>query len=136
LIDELTQEFIAQQDSRIEDVVSTLGLGDKFIGPLENISAAHLSSGQKARLALLPLLLTDKPIVIFDEWAANQDPEFKEIFYHQILPALRTKNKLIMVITHDNRFFDVADRVVHLDDGLVVARPDKVGSTGERGGGR
>ncbi|NQY62445.1 MAG: cyclic peptide export ABC transporter [Alteromonadaceae bacterium] len=82
-------------------------------------STTSLSDGQKKRLALLVLLLEDRDICLFDEWAADQDPRFKEIFYKKILPNLKAKNKVIIVITHDDRFFELADQIVVMEDGKL-----------------
>lgn len=85
-----------------------------------DLESSELSSGQKARLALVPVLFSDKPIVIFDEWAAHQDPEYKWVFYHELLPNLKRRNKVVIVITHDDRYFDIADRVIYFESGKVV----------------
>ncbi|MCB1035646.1 MAG: cyclic peptide export ABC transporter, partial [Acidobacteria bacterium] len=76
---------------------------------------------QRKRLALVTALLEDRPVYLFDEWAADQDPEFKEVFYHQLLPELKARGKTAIVISHDDRYYDVADRVVKLDTGRVVS---------------
>jgi putative ATP-binding cassette transporter len=65
--------------------------------------------------------LEDRPLCLFDEWAADQDPGFKEIFYHEILPDLQRKGKTVFVITHDDRYFHVADRIIRLDYGKIAA---------------
>ena len=83
------------------------------------LSTIDLSQGQRKRLALLTAYLEDRPIYLFDEWAADQDPLFKEIFYHQLLPELKAKNKALIVISHDDRYYDVADRVIKLDYGKL-----------------
>ena len=82
-----------------------------------------LSRGQHKRLALLVACMEDRPIFVFDEWAAEQDPEFKEIFYRQILPELRQRGKAVVAITHDDRYFSAADRVLTLVDGRLVRLP-------------
>jgi putative ATP-binding cassette transporter len=79
-----------------------------------------LSQGQRKRLALLAAYLEDRPICLFDEWAADQDPLFKKVFYTQLLPELRARGKAVVVISHDDRYFDVADRIVRLDDGRLA----------------
>jgi putative pyoverdin transport system ATP-binding/permease protein len=84
------------------------------------ISNTNLSQGQRKRLALITALLEDKPIYLFDEWAADQDPEFKEYFYKEILPELRAQGKTLIVISHDDRYFPVADRIIQLDEGHIV----------------
>jgi len=63
--------------------------------------------------------LEDRPIYVFDEWAADQDPVFKEVFYLQLLPELRAKGKTIIVISHDDRYYYVADRIIKLDYGKI-----------------
>ena len=60
------------------------------------------------------------PSCIFDEWAANQDSSFKQIFYHELLPELRAAGKALVVISHDESHFDIADRVIRIQDGRVL----------------
>ena len=83
-------------------------------------STVELSQGQRKRLALVTAYLEDRPIYVFDEWAADQDPQYKEIFYRTLLPDLRARGKLVIVITHDDRYFHLGDHVVKLEDGKVV----------------
>jgi putative ATP-binding cassette transporter len=84
------------------------------------LSTTDLSQGQRKRLALLTAYLEDRPVYLFDEWAADQDPHFKNVFYHELLPALRARGKTVFAISHDDRYYDVADRVIKLDYGQVV----------------
>lgn len=83
-------------------------------------STISLSDGQKKRLALLVAFLEDRDIYLFDEWAADQDPVFKQVFYHSILPELKARNKAVVVISHDDRFFHVADKVLVMEDGKLI----------------
>ncbi|WP_322053069.1 cyclic peptide export ABC transporter [Paraburkholderia bannensis] len=83
-------------------------------------STLGLSQGQRKRLALLVAYLEDRPFYLFDEWAADQDPLFKDVFYRNLLPALKAKGKTIIVITHDDRYFHLADRYIKLDYGQIV----------------
>jgi putative ATP-binding cassette transporter len=83
------------------------------------LSTIDLSQGQRKRLALLTAYLEDRPCYIFDEWAADQDPEFKTIFYHHLLPELKARGKMVLVITHDDRYYGVADRIIKLEDGRL-----------------
>ena len=83
------------------------------------LSTTALSQGQRKRLALLVAYLEDRPIYLFDEWAADQDPVFKDVFYKQFLPDLKTKGKTVFVISHDDRYFSLADRIIKLDHGNV-----------------
>jgi putative ATP-binding cassette transporter len=110
------------------DGITTLardGLERLGLAPLVSVrgstfSTVELSQGQRRRLALLGALLEDRPILIFDEWAANQDSSFKQIFYHKLLPELRAAGKALLVISHDESHFDIADRVIRIQDGRVL----------------
>jgi putative ATP-binding cassette transporter len=88
-------------------------------------STTNLSQGQRKRLALLTAYLEDRPVYLFDEWAADQDPVFKKVFYTQLLPELKARGKAVLVISHDERYFGRADRVVRLDYGKLA--PDLPG---------
>ncbi|MFM0160557.1 cyclic peptide export ABC transporter [Paraburkholderia sediminicola] len=83
-------------------------------------STLELSQGQRKRLALLVSYLEDRPFYLFDEWAADQDPLFKDVFYRRLLPELKAKGKTVVVITHDDRYFHLADRYIKLDFGQVI----------------
>ena len=85
----------------------------------KTLSTLELSQGQRKRLALLTAYLEDRPIYVFDEWAADQDPQFKEVFYYELLARLKAAGKTAIVISHDDRFYQVADRVVKLNYGLI-----------------
>ena len=83
------------------------------------LSTLDLSQGQRKRLALLTSYLEDRPIYLFDEWAADQDPVFKRLFYLELLPELRRRGKTIFVISHDDAYFHLADRVLRFESGQV-----------------
>lgn len=83
-------------------------------------STTALSQGQRKRLALLIAYLEDRPLYLFDEWAADQDPGFKEVFYDKLLPELRDQGKTILVISHDDRYFAIADRIIKLEYGKLL----------------
>ena len=84
-----------------------------------SFSTLDLSQGQRRRLALTAYL-EDRPIYVFDEWAADQDPQYKEIFYKTLLPDLCKRGKLVVVITHDDRYFHLGNQVIKLEDGKAV----------------
>lgn len=92
------------------------------------LSTTKLSQGQRKRLALLTAYMEDRSIYVFDEWAADQDPAFKRVFYHNFLPALKAKGKAVLVISHDERYYNVADRVIQLDYGRITDLPLSVQS--------
>jgi putative ATP-binding cassette transporter len=84
------------------------------------LSTTNLSQGQRRRLALLTAYLEDRPIFVLDEWAADQDPSYRKVFYMQILPELKRRGKTIVVVTHDDRYFHLGDQLLKLDYGALV----------------
>ena len=105
---------------RSGELLARLGLEGVVRFDGSAFSTVDLSQGQKRRLALLTACLEARPICLFDEWAANQDPSFKRIFYREVLPELRAAGKTLVVISHDDEYLGVADRVVRLRDGRIV----------------
>ncbi|MNT63726.1 ABC transporter ATP-binding protein YojI [compost metagenome] len=85
-----------------------------------SFTTTDLSTGQRKRLALVNAWLEERPVLVFDEWAADQDPTFRRIFYTELLPDLKRLGKTIIVISHDDRYFDVADQLVRMHAGNVV----------------
>lgn len=108
-------------DSRASELMALLQLQHKVKVENGRLSTTDLSQGQRKRLALLTAYLEDRPIYLFDEWAADQDPYFREIFYRELLPSLKAAGKTAVVISHDDRYYGVGDRVVRLENGKVVA---------------
>jgi putative ATP-binding cassette transporter len=106
-------------DGRAADYLGKLDLAHKVCVKNGVLSTTELSQGQRKRLALLTAYLEDRPFLVFDEWASDQDPQFKEVFYTQLLPELKDRGKAVLVITHDDRYLRVADRVVKLDSGKI-----------------
>lgn len=82
-------------------------------------STIDLSTGQKKRLALISAILEDKPLLVLDEWAADQDPHFRRKFYDVLLPRLKAAGKTVIAVTHDDRFFHLADRRLHMEEGQL-----------------
>ncbi|MET0124471.1 MAG: ATP-binding cassette domain-containing protein, partial [Pseudomonas caspiana] len=89
-------------------------------------TTTDLSTGQRKRLALVSAWLEERPVLVFDEWAADQDPTFRRIFYTELLPDLKRLGKTIIVISHDDRYFDVADQIVRMRAGSVVTETESV----------
>jgi putative syringomycin transport system ATP-binding/permease protein len=104
------------------EYLAKLGLAEKVrINGRNYTTTKALSNGQRKRLALLCVYLEDRPIYVLDEWAADQDPPFKEFFYESLLPDLKGRGKCVIVITHDDRYFELADRIIKLSDGHIVS---------------
>ncbi len=110
-------------DVQAEEYLSRLHLNHKVKIVDGRLSTTALSTGQRKRLALLTAYLENRPFYMFDEWAADQDPLFKDIFYRELLPELKRRGKTVLVITHDDRYFHLADRVLKLDYGQLVVMP-------------
>ena len=106
-------------DQRVQGYLQQLELDHKVQVNNGVLSTINLSQGQRKRLALLTTYLEDRPIYVFDEWACDQEPRFRKLFYTQILTDLKAKGKTVIVITHDEHYFQLADHLVKLDYGKV-----------------
>jgi putative ATP-binding cassette transporter len=106
-------------DDESRKYLDILQLSQKLEVKDGKLSTIDLSQGQRKRLALLHAYLEDRPIYVFDEWAADQDPQYKQIFYYQLLPELKSRGKTVVVISHDDRYYGLADRVIKLESGRV-----------------
>ncbi len=119
LFERLLGISITDLDPQAQDYLVKLQLDHKVKIRNGILSTTALSQGQRKRLALLTAYLENRPIYLFDEWASDQDPLFKEIFYHQMLPELKRTGKTVLVISHDDQYFHSSDRLVKLDYGKV-----------------
>jgi putative ATP-binding cassette transporter len=115
-------------DARADHYLFELELDDKVQIKDGAFSTTALSQGQRKRLALLTAFLEDRPIYVFDEWAADQDPHYREIFYRRLLPDLKARGKTVLVISHDDRYYHLGDRIIRLEYGKIGA--DMSGSLG------
>jgi putative pyoverdin transport system ATP-binding/permease protein len=104
----------------IEEYLDILKINGKVSVKDGKFSTIKLSTGQRKRLALLISYLEDKPAFFFDEWAADQDPEFRSFFYTDLLPKLKAKGKAVIAITHDDRYFSEADKLIKMEMGKIV----------------
>jgi putative pyoverdin transport system ATP-binding/permease protein len=120
LFDRILNGHRAGADDRARDYLTRLHLDHKVTITEGVFSTTQLSQGQRKRLALLCAYLEDRPFYLFDEWASDQDPLFKDVFYSKLLPELRSRGKAVLVITHDDRYFSCADRLIRLDYGQIV----------------
>lgn len=121
LFEQLPKESGEFTDDMALKHLELLQLNEKVNVKNGRLSTILLSQGQKKRLALLCAFLEDRPVYVFDEWAADQDPIFRDIFYMQILPDLKRRGKAVLAVTHDERYFHLADRVVKLDSGMLIS---------------
>ncbi len=104
---------------QVAQLLQQLQIAHKTAYGDNGFTRTNLSTGQRKRIAMVVALLEDRPLYIFDEWAADQDPEFRHYYYEQLLPDLKRRGKTVLAISHDDRYFHCADRVVTLDYGTV-----------------
>ncbi len=121
------------EPERVHAMLARMGLQDKVTYADGEFSTLALSTGQRKRLAMVVTLLEDQEIFLFDEWAADQDSGFREVFYHDLLPELRSRGKTVIAVTHDDRFWSCCDRRLHMDLGQLMPAPDHApAGTGDR----
>lgn len=104
---------------RIQQFLSQFSLAQKTTFETDHFTNIQLSTGQRKRLAMIVALLEDRPVYLFDEWAAEQDPEFRQYFYDQLLPDLAAQGKTVIAVTHDERYFHVAHRIIKMELGYI-----------------
>lgn len=105
----------------LREQLEDLGIGHKLPEDLASgLAPDKLSTGQRKRLALALALTEDRPVLFLDEWAADQDPASREKFYRERLPAMKATGKAVLAISHDDRFFDVADRRYQMEEGRLT----------------
>ena len=98
-----------EQEPRAQALLEKMEIAHKTSITNGKITNRALSTGQRQRLAMVVTLLSDRPVLVFDEWAATQDPEHRSLFYDVLLPELRAQRKLVIVVSHDDRYFHLAD---------------------------
>jgi putative ATP-binding cassette transporter len=119
LFEKLYDVDLHGKEQELKNHLEMLRLQDKVNVSENSFTTIDLSGGQRKRLALLRCYLEDRPIYLFDEVAADQDPEFRRFFYRDLLPKMKEKGKMVIAITHDDHYFDVADRVIKMDLGKI-----------------
>lgn len=107
------------RQEEVDNYLKILKLEGKVTINEDIYSTIELSGGQRKRLALLQCYLEDSPVYLFDEWAADQDPEYRNFFYRTLLPEMKRQGRIIIAITHDDHYFDVADRVFKMTQGRL-----------------
>lgn len=103
----------------VRGLIAQMQLDDKTSFEKGRFTKRKLSTGQRKRLAMVVTMLEDRPICVFDEWAADQDPVFRKYFYEELLPLLQRKGKTVIAVSHDDRYFRCADRVVTMEEGKI-----------------
>lgn len=118
----LFEEFFGNEDfdkKKAREYLKLFEIEEK-VGIEENgFSTVDLSTGQRKRLALIAALLENNPVIVLDEWAADQDPYFRKKFYEEILPYLKKEGFTILAITHDDRYYHCADKIFKMEFGKL-----------------
>ena len=102
---------------RVSGLLAKVDLAHKVKYEAGRFSTTALSTGQRKRLAMVVALIEDRPIYVLDELSADQDPAFRRRYYEELLPELKARGKTLIVVSHDDRYFGMADRVVVMQDG-------------------
>jgi putative ATP-binding cassette transporter len=104
----------------IHDLIAMMELADKTGFRDGAFTDLNLSTGQRKRIAMIVSMLERCPINVFDEWAADQDPQFRDRYYYELIPQLKREGRTVFVISHDDRYFTTADRVLKMQDGRLT----------------
>lgn len=107
------------KEEETDKLIEMLELQGKISVHDKAFTTISLSTGQRKRLALIVAILEQRQFIILDEWAADQDPHFRFIFYTQIIPYLKSLGKTIIAVTHDDAFYHCADELMYLKMGSI-----------------
>jgi putative pyoverdin transport system ATP-binding/permease protein len=105
--------------ARIHSLLERLDMQNKVSVQDGAFSTIDLSTGQRKRLAFVVSELEDKQVIVLDEWAADQDPHFRRIFYEELLQDLKARGKIVICVTHDDRWFHLGDRLYNMNEGRI-----------------
>ena len=106
--------------ARLEEALRLLDIRQKLPADLASgYDAESLSTGQRKRLALALAIAGNRPVLVLDEWAADQDPATRARFYNELLPMLKASGKTVVAVTHDDRYFGCADARYHMEEGRM-----------------
>ncbi|WP_275286061.1 multidrug ABC transporter permease/ATP-binding protein [Halomonas elongata] len=113
------QEGASPDPALVEDWLDRLDMEEKLHFDGDRVTNPQLSQGQRKRLALLLAIAEQRDFLLLDEWAADQDPQFRRTFYQALLPRLRELGKTVLAVSHDDAYFDHADRLLEMRDGRL-----------------
>lgn len=112
--------YSLQKNSQYQELLKIMELDKIIIDDRDESARRQFSKGQSKRMSMIFALLENKPILVLDEWAADQDPYFRNFFYEKLLPKLKKEGKTIIAVTHDDAYFKHADRIVKFDYGQIA----------------
>lgn len=110
-------DYVTSQEaiSKSEAMLSAVGLKDKV-----NYYPESLSGGQKQRIAIARALVNNPPLVLADEPTAALDKQSGRDVVEIMQGLAKEQGTSILLVTHDNRILDIADRIVEMEDGLLA----------------
>ena len=104
-----------EMKERAADMLKQVGLGDRL-----DYYPDKLSGGQKQRVAIARALVSHPAIVLADEPTAALDSKSGRDVVNVMQKLAREQGSTILLVTHDDRILDIADRIVHLEDGKLL----------------
>lgn len=113
-------DYSLVNNEKYKKLLKTMQLDNLILDDNEESARKKFSKGQSKRISMILALLEDKPILVLDEWAADQDPHFRKFFYEELLPKLKEEGKTIIAVTHDDAYFHLANRIIKFDFGKIV----------------
>lgn len=113
-------DYSLENNDKYRKLLETMELDKVIVDDKEESARRSFSKGQSKRMSLIFALLENKPILVLDEWAADQDPHFRKYFYEKLVPKLKEEGKTIIAVTHDDAYFKYADRIIKFDYGQIV----------------
>ncbi|MFT5822319.1 MAG: putative ATP-binding cassette transporter [Crocinitomix sp.] len=113
-------------DDEINEYIALFELDGKVTYKDRSFSSNQLSTGQRKRLGLINALVRAKPLLVLDEWAADQDPVFRKKFYTEIIPILKNKGYSVIAITHDDAYYYLADKLYKMDHGKLTIEKETI----------
>ncbi|MCP2028497.1 putative ATP-binding cassette transporter [Flavobacterium sp. HSC-32F16] len=112
--------YSLEKNEEYQELLKIMELDKVVLDDKEESARRSFSKGQSKRMSMIFALLENKPILVLDEWAADQDPHFRKYFYENLLPKLKEEGKTIIAVTHDDAYFKHADRIIKFDYGQIV----------------
>ena len=113
-------DYSIEGNKEYQELLKTMQLDKVVADDKEDSARRNFSKGQSKRMSLIFVLLENKPILVLDEWAADQDPHFRKFFYEELIPKFKKEGKTIIAVTHDDAYFKQADRIIKFDYGQIV----------------
>ena len=114
------EDYELEKNEKYSELIKIMKMHEVILDDKEESIQRKFSKGQTKRLAMILALLEERPVLILDEWAADQDPEFREYFYEKFIPMLKEQGKTIIAVTHDDAYFRFADKIIKFEYGKIV----------------